>query len=107
MVYLYLLVAILCEVVATTFLKQTEGFTVLFPSVVTAVGYVCSFYFLSLSLSSIPLGIVYAVWSGIGIVAVSALAYWVYHQTLDAAAVIGIFMILCGVIVIKVFSNSL
>ncbi|MDO5387065.1 MAG: multidrug efflux SMR transporter [Pseudomonadota bacterium] len=107
MVYLYLLAAILSEVAATTFLKQTEGFTVLFPSVVTVVGYVCSFYFLSLSLSSIPLGIAYAVWSGIGIVAVSVLAYWVYHQTLDAAAIVGIFMILCGVMVIKLFSNSL
>lgn len=70
MVYLFLFIAILCEVTATTALKAANGFTVLIPSVVTVAGYAGAFYFLSLCLSSIPLGVAYAVWSGMGIVLV-------------------------------------
>ena len=86
--YAYLFVAILCEVIATSALKAAEGFTRLWPSVVVAVGYGLAFYFLSLTLRTIPVGVAYAVWSGIGIVLI-ALAGWVlYDQALDAPALV-------------------
>ena len=107
MVYLFLFAAIVCEVTATTALKAANGFTVLIPSVVTVAGYVGAFYFLSLCLSSIPLGIAYAVWSGMGIVLVSVLGWFFYHQSLDWAAITGIVMILGGVVFIKLFSKTM
>ena len=106
MVYLFLFIAILCEVTATTALKAANGFTVLIPSVVTVAGYAGAFYFLSLCLSSIPLGIAYAVWSGMGIVLVSVAAYFVYHQKPDAPAIAGMALIICGVLVIRLFSKT-
>lgn len=107
MVYLFLFIAILCEVTATTVLKAANGFTVLIPSVVAVAGYAGAFYFLSLCLSSIPLGVAYAVWSGIGIVLVSVLGWFFYHQSLDWAAITGIVMILGGVVFIKLFSKTM
>lgn len=107
MVYLYLTIAILCEVVATTALKAANGFTVLLPSLVVFLGYIGAFYFLSLSLSAIPLGVAYAVWSGLGIVLVSILGWFVYHQSLDWAAIVGMAMILGGVVFIKLFSKTM
>ena len=94
--YLILLLAIICEVVATSALKQTEQFTRLVPSLITLAGYAGAFYFLSMVLRSIPLGIAYAIWSGAGIVLVALVGWLVFKQHLDLPAIIGICMILGG-----------
>ena len=104
--YLIILLAIICAVVATSALKQTEQFTRLVPSLITLAGYVGAFYFLSIVLRSIPLGIAYAVWSGAGIVLVALVGWLVFKQHLDVQAIIGICMILGGVVVINLFSTS-
>lgn len=104
--WLFLTVAIASEVIATTALKSSEGFTRFLPSILVVVGYGVAFYALSLTLRTIPLGVAYAVWSGLGIVAVSILALLLYGQKLDMPAIIGIALIVLGVIVINVFSNT-
>lgn len=106
MKYLYLLLAIIFEVIGTTVLKSSNGFTVLVPTVISLICYGCSFYFLSVCMQSIPTGVVYAVWSGVGIVLISLFAFIFYKQTLDLAAIMGILMIIGGVLVIRLFSNS-
>ena len=98
--------AILAEVIGTSALKASEGFTRPLPSVLTAVAYVAAFYALSLTLKTVPLGIAYGVWSGVGIVLVSAVGWVVYDQRLDTAALLGIGLILAGVLVIHLFSRS-
>ena len=103
---IYLLIAIVGEVIATSFLRASAGFTQLVPSVVVVVGYCVTFYFFSLALQTIPVGIGYAIWSGVGIALISIIAFFVYGQTLDLAALIGIGLILAGVLVINVFSQS-
>ena len=105
--WLILLVAILSETIATTALKASEGFTVLIPSLVVVVGYCLSFYFLSLTLGSIPVGIAYAVWSGVGVALVTLFGFLVYNQKLDLPALLGILLILTGVVVMFSFSDSL
>ena len=97
---LYLLMAILCEVVATASLKATDEFTKLIPSIIVAVGYLGSFYFLTLSLKTLPLGIVYAVWSGLGIVFSLAIGRFYYHEAYNMITIFGIILILVGVITI-------
>lgn len=104
--YLVLLGAILLEVVATNALKASDGFTRLGPSAVTVVGYAISFYLLSVALRTIPVGVAYAVWSGIGIVLVTIVAWVMFGQKLDAAALAGIGLILAGVVVLRVFSTT-
>ncbi|KAB0264273.1 DMT family transporter [Microvirga brassicacearum] len=104
--YAFLLAAILCEVVATTALKAADGFTRLWPSAVVVVGYALAFYFLSLTLRTIPIGIAYALWSGIGIVLIAVVGWLLYRQSLDWPALLGIFLILAGVLVIQVFSQT-
>ncbi|MDF2813345.1 MAG: multidrug transporter [Microvirga sp.] len=104
--YAFLLAAILCEVVATTALKAADGFTRLWPSAVVVVGYALAFYFLSLTLRTIPIGIAYALWSGIGIVLIAVVGWLLYRQSLDGPALLGIFLILAGVMVIQVFSKT-
>ena len=104
--YLILLLAIIFEVIATNCLKQSEQFTRWIPSVLTVVGYAASFYCLSVVLRSIPLGIAYAIWSGAGIVLVALVGWLVFKQHLDVPAIIGISMILGGVLVINLFSES-
>jgi small multidrug resistance pump len=104
--WLYLAVAIVAEVVGTSALKAAEGFTRLAPSLVVIAGYGVAFYFLSLALRGIPVGIAYAVWSGVGIVLISVIGWLVFGQTLDAAGVFGIGLIMAGVVVLNVFSNS-
>jgi len=106
MTYLYLAVAIVAEVIATSFLKSCEGFTRLWPSVVVLVGYAFAFFFLSLTLRSLSVGIVYAIWSGAGIVLVSIIAWIFLGQKLDAPAIAGIVLIITGVAVINLFSKS-
>jgi small multidrug resistance pump len=104
--WLYLVIAIIAEVIATSALKATAGFTRLIPSLLVIAGYGTAFYFLSLTLRSIPLGIAYALWSGIGIVLVSIVGWLLYRQHLDGAAIIGILLIISGVLVINLFSKS-
>ena len=104
--YLYLGIAIAAEVVATTALRAANGFTVLIPSLISIVGYVVAFYFLSLTLRTMPVGIAYAIWSGVGIVIVSLLGLLLYKQVLDLPAILGMGLIMAGVIVINLFSRS-
>lgn len=104
--WLLLSLAILAEVFGTSFLKASDGFTKFWPSVAVIVGYVVAFYFLSLSLKVIPVGIAYAIWAGLGVVLIALIGWVVFSQKLDTAAIIGISMILGGVIVLNVFSNS-
>ncbi|APF36152.1 multidrug efflux SMR transporter [Chelatococcus daeguensis] len=104
--YLYLLIAIVGEVIATSALKASEGFSRPLPSLVTVVGYGIAFYCLSLTLRTIPVGIAYAIWSGIGIVLISLVGLVAFQQTLDVPALLGIGLILAGVVVINVFSSS-
>ncbi|HWU19263.1 MAG TPA: SMR family transporter [Devosia sp.] len=102
----FLFIAIVGEVIATSFLRASAGFTQLIPSIVVVVGYGITFYFFSLALQTIPVGIGYAIWSGVGIILVSIIAYFAYGQTLDLPALIGIGLILAGVLVINLFSQS-
>ena len=104
--WLFLLVATFAEVIATSALKATEGFSKLIPSIIVVVGYTVAFYFLALSLKHIPVGIAYAVWAGLGIVMISIIAWLMYGQKLDMAAMVGIGLILAGVLVINLFSKS-
>lgn len=104
--YLYLGIAIAAEVIATTALRAANGFTVLIPSLISIVGYVVAFYFLSLTLRTMPVGIAYAIWSGVGIVIVSLLGLLLYKQVLDLPALLGMGLIMAGVIVINLFSRS-
>jgi len=104
--YVYLTIAIISEVIATTALKSAEGFTRPIPSVIVILGYGAAFFLLSLTLKVIPVGIAYAIWSGVG-VSLIAIAGWVlYNQKLDLAGIAGIALIMAGVIVINVFSKT-
>ena len=102
----YLTIAIISEVIATTALKAAEGFTKPMPSLVVIIGYGVAFYFLSLTLRTIPFGITYAIWSGVGLVLICAAGWILYGQALDLAAIIGIVLIVIGVLVINIFSKS-
>jgi|TARA_A100000171_G_C2139707_1_gene153899 multidrug transporter EmrE-like cation transporter len=104
--WIFLFIAVLGEVVATTSLKLSEGFTQVVPSIIVVIGYAVAFYALSLTLKAIPLGIAYAVWSGLGIVLVSIIGWFVFAQKLDAWAIIGMSLIVCGVVVLNVLSKS-
>ena len=104
--WIFLAIAIVGEVVATSALKSSEGFTRLLPSVVVVAGYGVAFYFLSLALKSIPVGIAYAVWAGLGIVLVSVIAWTLHGQKLDSWAFLGIGLIVCGVAVLNLLSNT-
>ena len=106
MTYLYLALAIVAEVIATSFLKSCEGFTRLTPSILVIIGYSVAFYFLSLTLRSMSVGVVYAIWCGAGIVLVSVIAWLLFGQKLDAPAIAGIVLIITGVAVINLFSKS-
>jgi|SRR5690554_41115 len=105
MAFIYLALAVVAEVVATSALKATEGFTRPVPSLVVVVGYVIAFYLLSLVLRTIPVGIAYAIWAGMGIVLVTLVALLVYDQRPDLPAVLGIALIVAGVVVIQLFSR--
>jgi small multidrug resistance pump len=104
--YLHLLVAIVAEVVATSFLKHSDGLSRLGPSVAVVLGYAVAFYFLSLALRTVPVGMAYAIWSGAGIVLVSLAGWVLFRQAIDAAGLVGIGLILAGVVVMNVFSKS-
>jgi small multidrug resistance pump len=104
--WLFLGIAIVSEVVGTSMLKSSEGFTKLWPSLIVVVGYGAAFFFLSLSLRTIPIGVAYAIWSGIGIVAITAIAWVFLDQRLDTPAIVGILLIVAGVVTMNMLSNS-
>lgn len=104
--WLYLILAIVAEVAGTSFLKTSEGFTKLWPSLAVVVGYGVAFFFLSLTLRTIPVGVAYAIWSGLGIVLITAVGWLAFDQKLDAAGLAGIALIAAGVIVLNVFSKA-
>ncbi|HSI46440.1 MAG TPA: multidrug efflux SMR transporter [Methylophilus sp.] len=104
--WLFLAIAIISEVTATSSLKASEGFTKLLPSIVVVIGYSLSFYFLSLTLKAIPIGITYAIWAGLGIVLLAIIGWVFYGQQLDTPALIGIAFILAGVLIMNLFSKT-
>jgi len=105
MAYVYLIIAITAEVVATSALKASEEFSKLLPSLIVVIGYSTSFYFLALTLRHLPIGIAYALWSGLGIILVTLVGIFVYHQTPDLPALIGMGFIITGVAIINLFST--
>ncbi len=104
--WLFLLVAIVSEVIATSALKSSEGFSKLWPSVTVVAGYCVAFYFLSLTLRVIPVGIAYAIWAGLGVALIAVAGWLVFGQKLDLPAIIGLVLIVSGVVVMNVFSTS-
>lgn len=106
MTYFILFLAILAEVIATTALKSSDSFTKLGPSIVLVVGYAMSFYLLSIVMRSMPTGVTYAIWAGLGIVLISVFGYLFNNEKLDLAACIGMSLIVIGVVVINVFSKT-
>ncbi|MBN9437675.1 SMR family transporter [Bosea sp. (in: a-proteobacteria)] len=106
MSYLYLAFAIVSEVIGTSALKASEQFSRPVPSLITLVAFASAFYFLSLTLRTMPVGIAYAIWSGVGIVLISLIALVLFGQKLDLPAVIGMGLIVAGVVVINAFSKS-
>ena len=101
-----LAIAIVSEVIATSCLRQSEGFTRLWPSLVVVVGYALAFYFMSLTLKTIPMGVTYAVWSGVGIVLIALVGWLLMDQVLDREALLGMGLIVAGVLVIQLGSKS-
>lgn len=106
MKYLWLAAAIISEVIATSALKKSDGFTRLTPSILVVMGYGVAFYSLSQTLKTLPVGIAYAIWSGVGTVLIAVIGKFVYGQDLDRPAVVGMTLVLLGVIIINVFSRS-
>jgi small multidrug resistance pump len=102
----YLVIAIIAEVIATSALKASEGFTKVVPLSIVFVGYAIAFYFLALALKDIPVGIAYAIWSGAGIILIALVAMILYKQVPDIAAIIGMALIIAGVIVLNLFSKT-
>jgi small multidrug resistance pump len=104
--WLYLAVAIVLEVIATSALKASDGFTRLLPSLLVVVGYSAAFYLLSLTLRTMPVAVVYGVWSGVGVVLITLVGWLWFKQELDIAAFIGIALIASGVVILNFFSKS-
>lgn len=104
--YVWLTVAIIAEVIGTSALKAADGFTRLGPSLVVVIGYGTAFYFLSLVLRTIPVGVAYAIWSGAGVALIALIGWIVFRQALDAGALVGIGLIVAGVVVLQVFSRT-
>lgn len=104
--YALLSCAIISEVIGSSFLVKSEGFTRILPSIMVFVLFSIAFYLLSQVIKIIPLGIAYAIWAGVGIVLTALIGYFIFKQTLDLAAIIGIGFIVCGVIIINLFSHS-
>lgn len=104
--WVYLFLAIMSEVIATASLKSTEGFTRPIPSIIVLIGYCAAFYFLSLTLDTISIGVAYAIWSGVGVATITVVSYFLYDQKIDPAGILGIGLIIAGVIVLRLFSES-
>lgn len=105
--WMFLTLAIFSEVIATSTLKSTEGFSRLLPSIIVVMGYSSAFYFLSLTVNTIPVGISYAIWSGTGVALITMISWLFFRQQLDIAAIIGLALIISGVVVINLFSRTL
>ncbi|MEG0348056.1 MAG: multidrug efflux SMR transporter [Acinetobacter sp.] len=103
--WLFLFIAIIAEVIATSALKSSEGFTKPIASIVVVLGYMIAFYCLSLTLKTIPVGIAYAVWSGVGIVLITTVAWFVFDQKLDVWGIVGIALIMSGVLILNLLSK--
>lgn len=106
MKYIYLALAIVLEVLGSSFMNKSEGFSKLVPSIITILAFVGCFFFLSHALKEIPLGIAYAIWAGAGLVLTALVSVFVFGQKLDFPAMIGIGFILIGVVILNVFSKS-
>jgi small multidrug resistance pump len=104
--WVFLSIAIIAEVIATSAMKSSEGFSRFWPSLVVVVGYVLAIYFLSLTLRTIPVGIAYAIWAGMGIVLIALTSWLLYGQRLDFPAILGMGFIIVGVVTINVFSKA-
>lgn len=104
--WLALGIAIVAETIATSALKSSEGFSRLGPSLVVLAGYGIAFYFLSITLKSVPVGVAYAIWSGVGVVLIALVGWLVYGQKLDAPALLGMALIVAGVVTMNLFSTS-
>jgi small multidrug resistance pump len=106
MPYVYLALSIVAEVIATSSLKASEGFTKLWPSVIVVVGYGVAFHFLALTLKTIPIGVAYAIWAGAGVSLVAVVGWVLFGQKLDAPAILGMALIVAGVVIMQVFSKA-
>lgn len=104
--YLALGIAIVAEVIATTALKSSDSFSRLVPSLITVAGYGTALYFLTVTMKSIPTGVTYAIWSGLGIVLISITSFFVHNQKIDLWGMVGMALIIAGVVVLNLFSNS-
>ena len=104
--YIYLVVAVIAETIGTSALQASAQFTKFWPSVLVVAGYAIAFYFLGLTLKYVPVGVAYALWSGLGIVFISIIGVLVFSQKLDFAAIVGMSMIIAGIVVIQLFSSS-
>ncbi len=105
-VYIYLLFAILAETIGTVALQASQQFSRIGPTAIMAISYILSFYLMAMALKTMNLGVVYAIWSGLGTVLIAAIAYLVYGQKLDLPAIVGLSMILGGIIIIHMYSNT-
>ena len=106
MPYLYLAIAVAFETIGTSAMQASQQFTRLWPSVLVVVGYAISFYFMALTLRFMPVGIVYALWSGLGIILIALIGHAVFGQKLDLPAIAGLGLIIAGIVVIQLFSNA-
>ena len=104
--YFFLLIAVIAETIGTTALQASHQFTRLWPSVIVVIGYGLAFYFMAITLRYMPVGIVYAMWSGLGIVFITAIGYFIYKQAVDFWAIIGLSMIIGGIAVINLLSKT-
>ena len=104
--YIYLIVAVAAETIGTTALQASNQFTRVGPTVLVVIAYGLAFYFLGIALKYIPVGIAYALWSGLGIILIACIGFLVFAQSLDLAAIIGLAMIIGGIVVIQVFSDT-
>ena len=106
MPYVYLAISIVAEVIATSALKASDGFSKLWPSVMVVIGYGIAFHFLALTLKTIPVGVAYAIWAGAGVTIVAIVGWVLFGQKLDAPAIIGMAMIVGGVVIMQAFSKT-
>ncbi len=106
MAYLYLIIAVVCEVIATLSLKSTDGFSKIGPSLTVIIGYSLAFYYLSMCMKFFPIGVLYAIWAGAGVILITLFSFLVYKQTIDLPGIIGMALIIIGVMVINLFSSS-
>lgn len=106
MPYVFLAIAIVAEVIGTSALKASESFSKTIPSIVTVVAYGAAFYCLSITLKTVPVGVAYAIWSGVGVALIAIVGWIMFGQKLDAAAIIGMGLIVIGVVVMQVFSKA-